>query len=106
MKPIKKAMVVNVRNAAYDVLVDRTTKWGSPYTHVRDRTTRAQHIVATRVEAIACYEIWLKSNPALMACLPELKGKVLGCWCAPLACHADVLVRLANGGESDENDEE
>ncbi len=23
-------------------------------------------------------------------------GPVLGCWCAPLACHGDVLVRPAN----------
>jgi hypothetical protein len=31
-----------------------------------------------------------------MAALPELKGRVLGCWCAPLACHGDVLAQLAN----------
>jgi len=33
-----------------------------------------------------------------MAALPELRGKVLGCWCAPKACHGDVLVSLANAG--------
>lgn len=27
----------------------------------------------------------------------ELKGKDLVCWCAPLACHADVLLEIANG---------
>lgn len=26
----------------------------------------------------------------------ELKGKDLVCWCAPLPCHADVLLELAN----------
>ena len=31
-----------------------------------------------------------------MASLPELKGKVLGCCCAPQACHGEVLVRLAD----------
>lgn len=25
----------------------------------------------------------------------ELKGRALGCWCAPLACHADVLLEYA-----------
>ena len=30
----------------------------------------------------------------LLAALPELQGKVLGCWCAPLPCHGDVLVEL------------
>jgi hypothetical protein len=31
-----------------------------------------------------------------MADIGELTGKVLGCWCAPKACHGDVLVKLAN----------
>ncbi len=26
--------------------------------------------------------------------LESLRGKVLGCWCHPEACHADVLVEL------------
>ena len=29
-----------------------------------------------------------------MASLGELGGKRLGCWCAPLSCHGDVLVKL------------
>jgi hypothetical protein len=29
-----------------------------------------------------------------MAALPELRGKVLGCWCAPAACHGDVLAEM------------
>jgi Domain of unknown function (DUF4326) len=27
----------------------------------------------------------------------ELRGKDLACWCAPEACHGDLLRRLANG---------
>jgi hypothetical protein len=34
-----------------------------------------------------------------MASLDELRGLVLGCWCAPRPCHGDVLVRLANASE-------
>lgn len=30
--------------------------------------------------------------------IPELKGKVLACFCKPQACHGDVLARLADGG--------
>lgn len=92
---MKRAMVVNVRHAAYDVLVDRTTKWGNPYTHEKGKT-RAKHVVATRAEAIAKYEEWIKTQPHLIAALPELKDKVLGCWCAPFLCHGDVLVRLVD----------
>lgn len=91
-------MVVHCQRAAYDVLIDRTTKWGNPFSHVRGRFTRAQFVVASRQKAIEAYEAWIKTQPHLMAALPELRGKVLGCWCAPLACHGDVLVRLANEG--------
>jgi hypothetical protein len=50
-----------------------------------------------RVEVVAQYARWLLAHPVLMAALPELRGKDLACWCAPLACHGDVLLRLANG---------
>jgi hypothetical protein len=95
-------MVVNVRNAAYDVLVDRTTRWGNPFTHIKDRKTRAEHVVASREEAIQRYEEWLKTQSDLLRDLPLLRGKVLGCWCAPQSCHAEVLVRLANEEAHDE----
>jgi hypothetical protein len=32
----------------------------------------------------------------LIAALPELRGKRLGCWCAPHPCHGDLLKGLAN----------
>jgi hypothetical protein len=35
-------------------------------------------------------------QPELMAALGEIRGKVLGCWCKPAACHGDVLARLAD----------
>lgn len=50
----------------------------------------------TREEVIAKYEKYLRAQPALMASLPYLRGKVLGCWCAPEPCHGDVLARLAD----------
>jgi len=48
----------------------------------------------TREEAIAKYREYVLASPSLMARLPELWGKTLGCWCAPLPCHGDVLVEL------------
>ena len=89
-------LVVHCRRSHYDVLIDRTTKWGNLFTHIRDRTTRAAFLVSTREEAIAAYESWLLAQPSLMADLPELEDKILGCWCRPRACHGDVLIRLAN----------
>jgi hypothetical protein len=50
-----------------------------------------------RNKVIPMYERWLRDErPHLMAALPELRVKDLACCCAPLACHGDVLLRLAN----------
>jgi len=35
----------------------------------------------------------LKAEPNWLS---PLRGKDLVCWCAPLPCHADVLLELAN----------
>ena len=80
--------VVHMYHDHYDIRIDRRTKWGNPFKEGRD---------GTRDEVIAKYEAWIKTQPALMAALPELRGKVLGCWCAPKPCHGDVLARLAGG---------
>lgn len=71
-------LVVHCKRSHYDVLIDRSTKWGNPYGHVRDRPTAASFLVATRDEAIARYEEWLPAQSRLMAALPELRDKILG----------------------------
>jgi hypothetical protein len=71
------------------VYIGRPSKWGNPWPITATRT---------RAEAIAKYETWIQTQPTLLAALPELKGKVLGCWCRPHACHGDVLARLADNG--------
>lgn len=85
--------VVHCKKEPYDVYIGRPSKWGNPFSH-KEGTT-AQFKVATREEAVTRYQEWLLSQPDLLAQLPELAGKTLGCWCKPAACHGDVLVELA-----------
>ena len=87
-------MVVHCEREPYDILIDRTTVWGNPYSH-KDGTL-AKYRVKTRGEAIQKYREYILDNPELLARLPELRDKVLGCWCKPAACHGDVLEELAN----------
>ena len=52
----------------------------------------------TRNEVIEKYELYIrdrieKENDIKQALL-NLKGKTLGCWCKPEACHGDILLRL------------
>jgi hypothetical protein len=78
--------VVHCKRERYDVYIGRPSKWGNPFVIGKD---------GTRTQVIAKYEAWLRRQPALMAALPELRGKVLGCWCHPHPCHGEVLARLA-----------
>jgi hypothetical protein len=70
------------------VRVDRRTEWGNPFETPADgdRDTVIRHYA----------EHYLPHKPSLIAKLPSLRGKALGCWCAPLACHADVLKNRAD----------
>lgn len=78
--------VVHCKRERCDVYIGRPSKWGNPYILTKDYSTRAQVIIL--------YEIWIRKKPELLAALHELKGKTLGCHCAPLPCHGDVLVKL------------
>lgn len=86
--------VVHCKRAPHDVYIGRPSRWGNPFSHRAG--TAARYRVATREAAVAAYAEWVLTQPELVAALPELRGKVLGCWCAPLACHGDVLAKLAN----------
>lgn len=89
--------VVNRRVDSFDVYIGRPSIWGNPFSHRRD--SAARYLVATVAEALAQYEVWLKlQRPDLLARLPELRGKALGCWCKPGPCHGDILARLADAG--------
>jgi len=87
-----KTRVVHCKRAPYDVYIGRPSKWGNPFRIGRD---------GTRAEVIRKYREWLLQQPDLLAALPELKGKVLGCWCKPLLCHGDVLVELVEEAGDD-----
>jgi hypothetical protein len=87
-------LVVHCKKSPFDVYIGRPSKWGNPYSHKSGTLARFQ--VATIAEAIAKYEEHIRANPELLAAAKrELRGKVLGCWCAPGPCHGEVLVRIA-----------
>ena len=80
------------------VYVGRPSKWGNPFTVVMGRGLNQE----AYAEAVAHYRDWLAHpNRAKLRAeaIEELKGKHLACWCVPsVACHADVLLEVANAG--------
>lgn len=70
------------------IYVGRPSKWGNPYRLYAD---------GSRGEVIALFKAHIEAAPAFLEMIHrELKGKDLVCWCAPLPCHADVLLEIAN----------
>lgn len=95
--PLGKKYVVHCNKAPYDVYIGRPSPFGNPYSHLEK--SAAKFKVATREQAVSLYEKWLLARPELVERVKkELRGKTLGCYCAPLACHGDVLARIANEG--------
>ncbi len=84
---VLNARIVGKAPAPARVYIGRPGKWGNPFVIGRD---------GSRAEVIAKYRAWLASQRELLDALDELRGKDLVCWCAPQACHGDVLIELAN----------
>ncbi len=107
--------VVNVRRHAYDEYIGRAT-WRSFAT----RTAFAKSSVyanpyrigvdGNRKAVLVKYEkLWRRRlrgarRPLWVGRLRMLAGKALGCWCNPLPCHGDVLVKLFREVFSGDND--
>jgi len=67
------------------VKVDRSTRWGNPWTDANTGNVPP-------VLRFAC-------ETAPLMDLTPLRGKNLACWCAlgdDVECHADILLELAN----------
>ncbi len=97
--------VVNIKHKEpFDIYIGRdfaghrNLGWGNPFTPGYNA-----HGVP---DAIHGFRVWLLDHPKLIARLPELTGKTLGCWCAPPGglpgnldghiCHGEILAALAD----------
>lgn len=70
------------------VSIMRPSKWGNPFIIGSD---------GDRAQVVAKYRDWLERHPSLINdAKRELRGRDLACCCAPLACHGDVLLEVAN----------
>jgi len=91
-------VVVNKYKSEYDVYIGRGSKWGNPFTHIKDRNTKAEYIVSTREESIERFREYIyhkiQTGEISVEELYELQGKRLGCFCKPKSCHGDILVEI------------
>lgn len=84
-----KTRVVHCKREPYDIYIGRPSKWGNPFLLWEEQD---------RAKVLIQYENYLRREVREGRLKPkQLKGKVLGCWCAPRLCHGDVLAAFAEG---------
>lgn len=105
-RPVSSTLVVKIDKDEYDVYIGRDKKQPMHYGNPFDFKNGIGSVkVSNREEAIQCYEEWLRGDPKwfkvepvrrqwILDNLTALEGRRLGCFCKPLACHGDVLVKL------------
>jgi len=75
------------------VYIGRPSVYGNPF--ILD-------VHGTREEVIKKYEDWVVTQPDMIYSIKkELKGKDLVCFCAPLPCHGDILLKIANEDQNE-----
>ncbi len=79
--------VVHCKRQYYDVYIGRPSKYGNPFEIGKD---------GTRGEVIEKFRVYALEHFTEEEIVNELRGKILGCWCSPLACHGDILSKIAN----------
>ena len=88
--------IVNLRNISdidawlrnsNNVYIGRDSEWGNPF--------RLKNYSFCRQTVVDLYKAHVLSTPELAKKVGELRGKVLGCWCAPQLCHGEILHQLA-----------
>lgn len=77
------------------VVVSRPSRYGNPHCIGWCPVCGVEH---TREEAVREHAAEIMHNLwALESVLAPLRGKNLACWCKPgQACHADILLKVAN----------
>lgn len=85
----------------YDIYIGRhnpwrklpKSKWHNPFKEDKPDKKRD----GTLEEIIEKHKVHLLQNDELLEALPELHGKILGCWCKkPAPCHGDTLAKYAD----------
>jgi hypothetical protein len=104
-----KITVVHCKRDSYDILMDRSTIYGNPWSH--QEGTKAQFETRNREESINNYREWLmglrftnvlqKERIKILERLSQIRKQMedrdeirIACWCKPKDCHCDVIKEI------------
>jgi hypothetical protein len=101
---LRRGRVLNVRDLGGSVrklpsgvvYVGRPSIWANPFTTARGSVLE-ELVVDTPEEAVLRYAEWMAEpeQKPLRDRLAAIAGRDLACWCAPEACHGQVLAGLS-----------
>lgn len=78
--------IVNLRKDKYSHYIGRPSVFGNPFEIGKD---------GTREEVISKFESYAKINLNLLYAIRDLpKDAILGCYCKPLSCHGDIIIKI------------
>jgi hypothetical protein len=101
-----KITIYNVKNEEHTgpgvFYCGRGSALGNPYTHIKDRETKAKYVVRSRDEAIDRYEQYFNVMYGHNRDFTEAFDRIydyyasgrdvyLGCYCFPQRCHCDII---------------
>lgn len=93
-------LVVHCKREKFDVYIGRPSKWGNPIKLTKNTPVERHNVLkAYRALIESGYLADVLGPNWREVVKAELRGKRLGCWCEPHACHGDVLAEIANEGE-------
>lgn len=87
-------VVVNKWKEEFDVDIQRPTKWGNPFSHLKRSV--AEFKTKDLQETYDRYREYIEKkcqDPEFLEELKELKGKRLGC-CGKELCHGKILIEM------------
>lgn len=88
--------VVHCKRNTYDIYIGRPSILGNPFSHVD--TAFAEFRVVTRAEAISKFRTYaverMRNDDTFRVAMLACRGRVLGCWCAPKACHGHAILEI------------
>jgi hypothetical protein len=85
-------------------LIHRPHVLSNPYTHIKDKKTKAMFVVKNREDAIAKYSDYFDTmygkNILFTKTIDEIYEKykknediLLGCYCYPNSCHGEIIIQ-------------
>lgn len=82
--------------------IGRGSIFGNPFTHIKNKETKAEAVVESREKSLECYEEYFNMMYNSKEWFKEAVDKIyelykngtdiyLECYCAPLPCHGDII---------------